>query len=54
MLRSREPEARVWLFQLIVPTRAAWPCMVRTRLHLAASQISTEPLLVPTAKCVPR
>ncbi len=32
-----------------VPTRAVWPVMVLIRLCVAASQIWTNPLLVPTA-----
>ena len=54
MLRSRDPEAKVWAFQAKVPTRAACPLRVRTRSPFATSHSSTRPALVPTAKCVPR
>lgn len=43
-----------WLFQAMVPIRAEWPDMVRTRRQRLASQIWTSPWFVPMARCVPR
>ncbi len=52
-LTHRPPDASVLVFHAMVPTRAVWPFMVRTRWYFCASHTCTAPLLVPMAMCVP-
>lgn len=53
IVRSREPDDRMWLFHAKQPTLPEWPDIVRIFLQFSASQISTDPLWVPIASVLP-
>ena len=54
MFLSREPDDSVDDDHASVPTLVLCPPMLRILLHRVASHICTSPLLVPTARYVPR